>query len=296
MKNSDEGLRLFDGNCNLLDEVIANPDWPKGSNNSKKTMERKDDLSWQTSNDIGGTPGEKNSIVTVYHGGGGGGSGTPTPSSDDSDEGDEAISYFTVLISEIQTGGDTVRDEFIELYNPNNSPVNLDGWSLKKKTSGGNESNLVDSLSNTIPTQGYFLIVPQISSSTPGYTGSTSPDIYYSGSTYSMASNNTVILYKPNNNISDKVGFGEAEDYETATTTNPGTSQSISRKSEFDTDNNLDDFFVSLSSPKNSETSGGFVSPEAWIEDIENEDENSPPAASFSYYPESPIAGEQNFF
>jgi len=86
------------------------------------------------------------------------------------------------------------------------------------------------------------------------------------------------------------------KDYETATTTNPGTSQSISRKSEFDTDNNLDDFFVSLSSPKNSETSGGFVSPEAWIEDIENEDENSPPAASLSYYPESPIAKRKNFF
>jgi len=104
LKNSDEGLRLFDGNCNLLDEVIANPDWPKGSNNSKKTMERKDDLSWQTSNDIGGTPGEKNSIVTVYHGGGGGGSGTPTPSSDDSDEGDEAFHISLFLSTEISNG------------------------------------------------------------------------------------------------------------------------------------------------------------------------------------------------
>jgi hypothetical protein len=61
LKNSDEALYLFDENCQLQDEVLANPDWPAGDNNSKRTMERKNDLSWQTSANPGGTPKAANS-------------------------------------------------------------------------------------------------------------------------------------------------------------------------------------------------------------------------------------------
>jgi hypothetical protein len=61
IKNSDEALFLFDKNCNLEDEVFATSSWPAGDNFSKRTMERKQDLSWQTSLDPGGTPGKENS-------------------------------------------------------------------------------------------------------------------------------------------------------------------------------------------------------------------------------------------
>jgi len=40
LKNSDEGLRLFDSQCQLLDEVFARPDWPAGSSVLKQTMKR----------------------------------------------------------------------------------------------------------------------------------------------------------------------------------------------------------------------------------------------------------------
>ncbi|OGD57252.1 hypothetical protein A2V71_01180 [Candidatus Berkelbacteria bacterium RBG_13_40_8] len=40
VKNSDEGLRLFDDNCRLLDEVFASPKWPAGNNTTKETMRR----------------------------------------------------------------------------------------------------------------------------------------------------------------------------------------------------------------------------------------------------------------
>ena len=61
IKNSNEALFLFDKDCNLEDEVFAEKSWPAGDNFSKRTMERKSDLSWQTSLDPGGTPGEENS-------------------------------------------------------------------------------------------------------------------------------------------------------------------------------------------------------------------------------------------
>jgi len=61
IKNSDEALFLFDKNCNLEDEVFAEENWPAGDNFSKRTMERKSDLSWQTSLNPGGTPGKENS-------------------------------------------------------------------------------------------------------------------------------------------------------------------------------------------------------------------------------------------
>jgi regulator of replication initiation timing len=62
IKNSNEALFLFDKDCNLEDEIFANPFWPAGDNFSKRTAERKKDLSWQTSQDPGGTPGKENSL------------------------------------------------------------------------------------------------------------------------------------------------------------------------------------------------------------------------------------------
>jgi len=43
--NSNEELQLFDSNCNLIDKVAADPDWPAGNNDLKLTMERGNDLS-----------------------------------------------------------------------------------------------------------------------------------------------------------------------------------------------------------------------------------------------------------
>jgi len=153
----------------------------------------------------------------------------------------------SILINEIQTAGQTTKDEFIELYNPNNSEVDLSGYALKKKTSGGTESNLVSlgSFIGTIPANGYFLIAPQINDDgSLNYTGSAGPDLYYSGKSYSMASNNAVLLYDKDNNLQDKVGFGTASDFETAVAVNPDDGKSISRITGIDTNDNSADFTV----------------------------------------------------
>jgi len=56
LRNADEGLRLFDNECRLVDEVFAAPNWPAGVNNTKQTMERGGPASWTNSAIPGGTP------------------------------------------------------------------------------------------------------------------------------------------------------------------------------------------------------------------------------------------------
>ena len=61
IKNSEETLYFFNTQCQLQDLIEANPNWPAGSNSSRRTMERKTNLEWQTSYPIEGTPKSKNS-------------------------------------------------------------------------------------------------------------------------------------------------------------------------------------------------------------------------------------------
>jgi len=149
-----------------------------------------------------------------------------------------------ILISEIQVSGKTADDEFVELYNPNNDSVDLSGFVLKNKNSNGTEGYLVSSLSKSMPALGYFLIAPQT-----GYLGAATPDLYYSGASYSVTANNTILLYDNNGNLSDKVGIGTSSDFETADAKEPSTGQSIGRKvledgTEQNTGDNSADFEI----------------------------------------------------
>lgn len=62
LSNEDESLRLFNEKCFLIDEVLADPDWPAGDNEEKKSMERTLSFSWQTHYGEGySTPKDENS-------------------------------------------------------------------------------------------------------------------------------------------------------------------------------------------------------------------------------------------
>lgn len=71
LKNEDEGLRLFNADCEVMDEAFASPKWPAGDAKSKKTMERNlaarstnrsgQARAWYTSSLAGGTPKAPNS-------------------------------------------------------------------------------------------------------------------------------------------------------------------------------------------------------------------------------------------
>jgi len=233
LNDEDEYLYLFNLNCQLEDEVLADKDWLAGDKNSKRTMERKSDLGWQTSAQIGGTPKVENSSG-FFEGSGSGGGGAVIP-----------VSYPKILISEIQIASkESEKDEFLELYNPNNSDVDLTDWYLQRKTKTAKDySSFVSSSLLTgkiIKAQDYFLIARE---------GSTFANLADVLTSYPIGENNTLILKNPNREIVDKVGFGEVQESETSPAPNPAEDQSIERKKDnlgvfIDSGNNYQDFFL----------------------------------------------------
>jgi hypothetical protein len=167
--------------------------------------------------------------------------------------------YPKIIINEIQfeTASET-KDEFIELYNPNNEEIDLTCWKLEKYASKQNPTS-TPSLTTLIPSSkfqgkikpyGYFLITS--SSTKEKYQG----DLSYAES-YSISKNNVIILRKPNGEISDLVGYGYDKEKIYKYENFPFIAQnfenkSIQRKNFQDTDDNSKDFWLHKPSPKNS--------------------------------------------
>ncbi|MDD5039612.1 MAG: lamin tail domain-containing protein [Patescibacteria group bacterium] len=143
----------------------------------------------------------------------------------------DAITVDHIVISEVQiTGGSgKTTDEFIELYNPMDGAVSVDGWQLIKKTASGTEYILVDTFGDrSIPAHSFVLVAHPA-----GYLGSVQPDLYYSTTT-SIADNNTVLLLDAAAEVVDAVGFGTASVFEGAALPNPGPNKSVERKAQAD--------------------------------------------------------------
>ncbi|KKU91713.1 MAG: Polymorphic membrane protein [Candidatus Jorgensenbacteria bacterium GW2011_GWA1_48_11] len=206
LKNTDESLRLYDAGCGLVDEVSANPDWPAGGNDTKRTMERANDLSWHASAVSGGTPKAENSYPTINQKTIDNEQSTRTAVSGTVVTAPSSVSStittnyslpttnLQILISEIMVGMDgNASYEFIELYNAGPNAVDLTGWRMTKKTSSGSESNLVAVSrfeGKKIQAGKYFLLVNQ-----GGYNGSVVADLAWPAS-YTLAyTNNAVVLY-----------------------------------------------------------------------------------------------------
>lgn len=182
----------------------------------------------------------------------------------------QAATATHVVISEVEVGKTgAATDEFVELYNPTASDINLANWKLTRKTTAGAESDLISTVSGTIKSHGYFLFSPS-----SGYSGSASADQTYLESDNSITDNNTVLIYSNGGStLVDKIGFGTASDSETTTETNPSSGTSRERRAnstatsatmaiggtdEFngngeDTDNNANDFVLrNIPQPQNS--------------------------------------------
>lgn len=248
LNNTDEGLRLFDNQCNLIDEVLASPNWPAGDSVSKRTMEREANLNWHTfggnaSGGIWGTPKRENGQALAQLNTSGGDGSTQASNQQQTTSNSQPAK---ILISEIQIS--PTGNRFIELYNPNSSPVGLTDWYLQRKTQTGSSfSSLVSKTyfeGKTIGANSYFLI----SRSALG-----GADIILDNLT--LTGSNVIQLKNSNAEIADKLGWGQTSDCENNCALEPSDGQSIQRRSQnntfVDTDNNASDFETqSCPSPK----------------------------------------------
>ena len=67
-----------------------------------------------------------------------------------------------LVISEVYGGGGnsgaTYTHDFIELYNPTDAPVSVDGWSVQYRSATGTGAGAVTTLSGMVPARGHYLV------------------------------------------------------------------------------------------------------------------------------------------
>ena len=171
-----------------------------------------------------------------------------------------------VVVSEVYGGGGNTgapySNDYVELFNPTDSDVDVDGWSIQYGSATGT-SWQVTTLSGTVPAGGHYL-VQEAAGSTPSEPLPT-PDV--SGSIAMAGGAGKVALVTEDAaltcaddctgaaGVRDFVGYGEtANDFEgTAPTPAPSNTTSVQRDAEGDdTDENGTDFTAAAPAPQNS--------------------------------------------
>ncbi|RJU01962.1 ExeM/NucH family extracellular endonuclease [Arthrobacter frigidicola] len=174
-----------------------------------------------------------------------------------------------VVINEAYvTGGSTGApfvNKFVELYNPTDTPVTVDGWSLQYRSATGTAAPTgITPLTGTIPAKGYFLV--QGSSNGTAGLALPAPDI--KGSINASGSSGTILLARqatavnplPTDSVVghaavvDLLGYGTSNTFEGARATGPsGGQSSMNRTNGADTNSNAADFQLSTTvTPTNS--------------------------------------------
>ena len=166
----------------------------------------------------------------------------------------------TVVISEFRVRGPNgAADEFIELYNVTNSPINIGGWKINgSNNAAGVSTRLTVTAGTIIPARGHFLAT---NSSTTGgpYSGSVPGNQTYS---VGITDDGGIALLDSGNVSIDQVGMSTGSAYKEGTVlASLGTSnlnRGYERKpggangSTQDTDNNATDFqLLTPSDPQN---------------------------------------------
>ena len=171
-----------------------------------------------------------------------------------------------VVISEVQIHGDgDTKHDFVEIYNPTDTPVDLSGYNLMKMTSSGTSSSIKSPIDYTLQPHRFYLWA---SSSDGSYPAAIGADV---STTATITANNAVaIVRRSDGEVISGLGWGNL-DLANVTycenapyPTNPGDGESLQRKINatinadgygpaWDTNDNSADFFTQISpSPQNS--------------------------------------------
>lgn len=158
----------------------------------------------------------------------------------------------TAVISEVYGGGGnkgaSFSHDFIELYNPTDTAIDLTGWSVEYFASTGNSGGKI-TLSGTIAPHGYYLV--QGAAGNGQSQALPTPDA--EGKVAMSSTNGSVQLADATGTTIDLVGYGAASKFEGSATGALSNDTSASRNAAgADTDDNLADFTVGTPSPTNS--------------------------------------------
>ena len=169
------------------------------------------------------------------------------------------VRAYPVAISEVYYDESvTGHTEFVELYNPTSSSVNLAGWKIQYKTATGTSWSPKGTISSgTIPAHGYYLEGENDVSTTFGV----GPDKIFNS--LNMANNGGHIrILNSSGDVIDVFGWGTADSPERQAGVDAPAGSSSERKSGlthyegegngWDTNNNFADFFISTPNPQNS--------------------------------------------
>ncbi len=151
-----------------------------------------------------------------------------------------------LVIAAVQIAGAVSTNDFVKIFNPTASAVDVSGWKLRKKSKSGTDYSLrVFPNGSSVPSRGYFMWA----NSENGFGDSVAAN---ATSTATLAADNSVALLDAKGTIIDAVAWGEGTGQYAegvAYQTNPEVNQVLERKSALDgtlidTDNNANDFFV----------------------------------------------------
>jgi len=147
----------------------------------------------------------------------------------------------SVVVSEIYGGGGNsgsiYKNDFIELYNPTSSSIDITGWSVQYISAAGTGTWQKTNLSGTIAPRSYYLV--QQAAGTGGTTNLPTPDaigtivLAATAGKVAIVSNATALSGASPSSVSiiDLVGFGTANFFEgTGAAPAPSNTNSIERK------------------------------------------------------------------
>ncbi|WP_108495328.1 ExeM/NucH family extracellular endonuclease [Promicromonospora sp. AC04] len=194
----------------------------------------------------------------------------PSATEDGPDSGHVVISEAYLVGG---SAGQPYRNKFVELYNPTDEPVSVDGWSVQYKSATGASFSGVTALSGTIAAGGHYLVQGASNAAngeplpTPDAVGSLNPS--GTAGVVALASQATAVtpakgaVAEGAAGVVDLLGYGTADTFETApgpAGQGTGVVGSLERTGEAG-DNSADFVFTAEVTPSNGESSEPEPSP-----------------------------------
>jgi len=180
-----------------------------------------------------------------------------------------AITYSQSLkISQVYgaggNSGSVYTNDFIELFNPTSSPINVDNWSVQYNSATSTTTTWQKTkLPNVTILPGHYFLI-QEAAGTGGTTALPTPDVVGSiamsgtaGKVVLVSDTNAIAIACPTTNVVDKVGYGTTATCFEGSGSTPAfgsNTNALFRANNgcTDTDNNSADFTAAAAAPRNS--------------------------------------------